>query len=118
MHNHSTSFVFVLVVLIIGLGSANFDFIALSRYFMAQAGSAIGVSASVPPNPFNTLAKQIKEKEDELNLRERDVNAREQALEKGKERGFLVYGSFGMLLLLVMANFYLDYKRRNFELRV
>lgn len=117
MHTYITSLVFLSLVFVWGVGSGDFDFVVVGKYFLAQAGSAIGVTASVPPNPFNTLAQQLKEKEDGLELKEKALNEREKAMEQGN-MNYIVYGSLGVLSLLVMANFYLDYKRRNSDLNV
>ena len=114
MSHSTTSLFFLFIMLFMGLASADFDFLAIGNYFLAQTGSAIGVSVSVPPNPFNTLAQQLQEKEDSLHFRERDLEAKEKKLtEDGKNlSGKFVYVVLGLLTILVSVNFYLDYKRR------
>src|ERR1051326_5527741 len=52
-----------------------------SRALLADQMNAItSVSASVPENPYNTLAKQLDDKTQELNTREAGIAATEQAL--------------------------------------
>lgn len=93
---------------------------AIGRYLVAQVGSAIGVTVSVPPNPFNTLAQQLKEKESALSDREKKLQAKESALETEINKGqsnqnkTLIYLAAvgGILLALILANFYFDYRRR------
>ena len=84
-------------------------------------GAAIGVSAAVPPNEFNSLVAQFTEREKELDARAAALSAREQALlseldARQKDRMKLVYtflfGFTFLLLLLVLVNYYLDYHRQ------
>ena len=94
----------------------------VGNYFLAQAVS--GMSATVSPNPINTLAQQLKEKELQLKSKEEAIDRRELFLEqklmaelaeKEKEgrRNILIFlgiASFA-LLSLISLNFYLDWKR-------
>jgi len=83
--------------------------------------NVIGVSLSVPENPYNTLAEQLSQKERELGKKEQMINEREVALSGGitVPNNIIVYGaviSF-ILFVLVVLNFYLDWirtKRPNF----
>ncbi len=93
---------------------------AVGRYLMAEIGSTIGVNVAVPPNPFNTLAEQLKskevalaEKEQALTRQGAALESRAQAEERG-ERRTLGYAAAvgGVLLALISLNFYLDYRRR------
>jgi hypothetical protein len=88
------------------------------KYFGAQVGSAIGVSVSVEPNPFSQLAQQLKEKEIQLQEKEKILAQRETEL---RDRDFLgggkiilglISGLLIILFILILLNFYLDYKRR------
>jgi hypothetical protein len=83
--------------------------------------NVIGVSASVPPNPENTVAAQLAQKEKELNARDQALSAREQAIlseldaqAKAREEKVYVYLFLITVLLfgLLAVNFYLDHKRR------
>lgn len=109
MSNTRTSFVFVVVVMFLGLMSFNFDLLSAGRYFLAQAGSSIGVNASVPPNPFNTLAQQLQDKEDELNAREQNLADKENNLNTPSLR--FVYIATGALSFLFLTHLYFDFKR-------
>jgi len=88
------------------------------KYLGAQAGSTIGVSVSVSENPFNTLAQQLKEKEIKLQEKEKELLKKETALKKenissqGKIILSLISGLLIILFILILINFYLDYKRR------
>jgi hypothetical protein len=78
------------------------------------AGSGATLSAIVPANPYNTLAQQLADKEQELNDREAMLAERE-ANDIGPSAG----GIFGVLsfvfslilLALIGVNFYLDSRR-------
>jgi len=88
----------------------------LSKFIGAKVGSAIGMTISVPENPINKLALELKQKEAGLNEREQDLNEREKALAKASALNDNLYifmgGGIIVLFILVLMNFYLDYKRR------
>ena len=80
------------------------------------ADASIGLSASVPANPYNTIAAQLDQKAATLNQREADL-AKLQAQVADKNAAGTLWGiaSFAMslvLLGLVAFNFYLDTRRR------
>ncbi len=93
-----------------------------SRYVGARFTAAVGISstASVPPNPFNTLALQLKQKEEELARREQLVEAKAAAIEspeyilRNRVIWVLIILVFS-LIVLVLFNFYLDFRRRRQE---
>ncbi len=80
------------------------------------ASVEVGATASVAPNPYNTVAKQLSDKERLLDQRERDILAQESA-KSDSSLGFksnLPLYSFIMsmvLALLVAVNFYFDLRR-------
>lgn len=83
----------------------------------AKFSKAIGMNVSVPENPFNKLALQLKEKEAGLNEREKSLDAKEKALleEKPPLKNWPLWGmGFGIVILffLVLTNFYLDFYNR------
>lgn len=93
----------------------------IMKYFGAQVGSSIGVvSVSVSENPFNTLAQQLEEKEAQLQEKEKTLEQRETGLEKKgfSEEGRIILGlTSGLLitlLILILLNFYFDYKRTKY----
>jgi len=113
---------FLLTVLaIISQAVFNASPMAIGKYFIAQLGSGIGITTSVPPNPFNTLAQQLKEKELALLDKEKELQQEEAALGEKIDKELatqnknflylLIIG--GILLTLILFNFYFDYKRRS-----
>jgi hypothetical protein len=79
------------------------------------ANAAVGVSIGVEPNPYNTLASQLSDKEKELEAREDRILALEasvsdaRSLETYLAAGSLVLSIF--LFALVALNFYRDARR-------
>lgn len=73
------------------------------------------VSAEVPVTPENTLAKQLKEKELELNEREQKLKAKDAYLSKNftPTPGTIrtLYFSLIILAILLIINFIMDLKR-------
>ena len=85
-----------------------------------QAGSAIGMTAAVEPNPYSDLAQQLAVKESELSSRERAVAQQEEIAaasaeaRRTAEQVTLTYLGFGggFLLVLIAVNYYFDYRRK------
>ena len=96
--------------------------IQVGKYIGARFGSSVGVSTSVPENPFNKLAADLKNKENRLVQKENELNEREQTLVAGSDdqqsQLLLVLGA-GIIVLfcLVLLNYYLDYQRQKREAR-
>lgn len=109
---------YFLVVLTIGLFYyAGLNPIDIGRFLGAKMGSAVGMSMSVSENPLNRLALDLKEKEATLNLRENQLKQREDDLNNQKmnaQMKLIIVLSIGVvaLFILILANYYLDYKRR------
>lgn len=107
----------IIVALVLMQVTFNASPLAISIYLLAQ----IGVSVSVEPNPFNTLAGQLQEKEEALlekegNLIERENFLTERTMEgRSKKNSTLIYllAVAGVLLILILLNFYLDYRRKS-----
>jgi len=90
---------------------------AVIRYLAAQAQSAIGMNASVPANPINTLAKQLNERKEGILEKEKELDQREEIIQgqiRKEQEKTLVYllATGGVLLFLIVLNFYFDYRRR------
>lgn len=88
-----------------------------SVFIGARFSRAIGMSVSVPENPFNKLALELKQKETKLDAREKELDARELSLltEKKKKTDWVLWGMGGgiiILFILVLMNFYLDFLNR------
>lgn len=91
-----------------------------AQSMMASAG--VGIFVGVEPNPYNTLAQQLEEKEAELSEREREVLA----LERGvfADSSFVSSNTMAtyslglsfLLFILLGSNFYMDWKRGRKEL--
>ncbi len=77
--------------------------------------TAVGATAGVDPNPINTLAQQLKEKETSLDQREQVLSQiEERIVAKNSSNNMIAFMSLGgslLLFLLVGLNFYLDTKR-------
>jgi hypothetical protein len=101
-------------------------FVALSIYgnlslgpkeFARELGAAVGASAGVLPNEYNTLAQSLLKKEAEVNQRaaalaEREAAVMRQGDEKSTKLVFVVLSVGGLLLVLILLNFYLDWRRK------
>lgn len=92
---------------------------AIVHYLLAQIGSSVGISLTVPENPFNTWAKQLQEKEE--NLQQREAMLIELLNKTEKEAKILL--SLILVLLIVLffllfLNFYFDYQSRKFLKKV
>lgn len=79
------------------------------------ANAAVGVSMGVEPNPYNTLALQLSDKEKELVVREERILALEAELGDARSlETYLATGSLALSVLLfalVGLNFYRDARR-------
>ncbi len=82
--------------------------------------SVIGIGAAIPDNEFNSLAQALEQKQTELTEREKSLIAREEALGReyretiaaNNKLTLIVLGIVSLvLILLVLFNFYLDWKR-------
>lgn len=86
------------------------------KYLGAQIGSSVGVSLTVPENPFNKWARQLQEKEKELNLRERALN---EAFLKAQQESKIILTAILVLIIilffLLLLNFYFDFKSRKIQ---
>jgi len=110
-------FAFILISSLYSLGVNPMD---LGKFIGAKFTYAIGVSTStsVPANPFNSLALQLQEKQKMLDQRERDLNQKEVNLNSGgllSQRAllYLLISGVVVLFVLILMNFYFDYRRRH-----
>lgn len=86
---------------------------AIFKYLIAQIGSSVGVSLTVPENPFNNLVKQFQEKEMELKEREEKVNEMLMKIERESRIILsLILILIIILFFLLLLNFYFDYRTR------
>lgn len=87
--------------------------LAVLRYLFAQIGSSVGVSLTVPENPFNTWAKQLQEKEAQLQEKEKLIN--ELLVSSQRESKFILVAILVLMIILfflLLLNFYFDWKSR------
>lgn len=78
------------------------------------AGAGESLSASVPLNPYNSLAEQLAAKEQSLNEREAELDVETRASNLPSTADMFGFVSFALslfLLVLVGVNFYLDSRR-------
>jgi len=92
---------------------------SIGRYLLAQ----VGLSASAPPNQFNTLAQQLENRRQDLDAREQSLKQREAAFADAQRKEInttLPYVVAGMciLLFLILLNYYLDWQKRRVTERV
>jgi len=91
--------------------------ISLGQFVGAQFGDAVGMEVSIPQNPFNKLAAQLEEKEERLAQKEKALDKREQAL-AAEQTGapktiiWVLAAGIAVLFVLILVNYYLDWKRR------
>jgi cell shape-determining protein MreC len=81
-----------------------------------QLGSVVGMYAAVESNEYNTLAQQLREQQEALDLREQQLNEQQAVIEKeirqNNSSSTWLIGSIGVLLLgLVLLNYYFDWRR-------
>ncbi len=109
-------------IFVLGLVSAQVS--AFPNRIDRQLALVTGINAAVAPNPINTLADQLSQKEQTLTEREQALQQQESSLrtmlqdEMAKERQTLLWEvsvAIGVLLVLIGINYYLDFLRRNGE---
>ena len=85
----------------------------LADHAERYAANVIGVGASVAPNELNVITAELTRREQELALREREIDAR--AVDPTFTlpiRDFILSGILLLLLSLIVLNYILDYRRR------
>jgi len=99
--------------------SRNTSAVRVGEQVVRQLASPVGVSAGVAQNGLNTLAQELREKEQLLLARENELGidasmlrARILAQENRETRLFILsLIASSLLFLLITWNFYLDYRR-------
>ncbi len=114
---HKLRIYFLLFISLMFMIQVGLNPIDTGVFMGAKFGKAIGMAVSVPENPFNKLALQLKEKEAGLDAREEALNTREQALLVERKEAFSwpLWGmGIGIIILffLIITNFYLDFYNR------
>lgn len=79
----------------------------------AEMGSATGAQVLVEENPYNQVAQQLAEKEEELDQREEELGVLlDEREEDNRSVTRLILALFFVLFILLASNFYLDFKAR------
>lgn len=89
--------------------------IEIGRFTGASIGSAVGITVGVPENPFNKIALQLKEKEENLNERERVLDQRETEfinVKNNNKQLYFIASGIVVLFILIILNFFFDYRRK------
>lgn len=86
------------------------------RHLAAEMGGATGAQVLVEENPYNQVAQQLAEKEEELEEREEELGVLldERETESNSTLN-LILGLVIVLFILLVSNFYLDFKARKRE---
>lgn len=84
----------------------------------AEMGAATGAQVLVEENPYNQVAQQLAQKEEELDQREEELGVLlEEREDENQSVVRLILALFFVLFILLASNFYLDFKaRKNKEL--
>jgi len=106
------AFILIYFLLILGINPVD-----VGKFIGAKFGSAVGMSISVPENPFNRLALQLKEKEERLVQKEQELNQKESELDSANNFSqnklvFILMVGIIILFVLVLLNYYFDYRRK------
>ena len=112
--------VFFALVLVWQMSVQNVSLTSLAVSAYQNLAAISSMSATIPPNPYNSLALQFDQKQQELTTREQQLAEREAALNAKVEEAsaanrmltITVLGGVTILLLiLILLNFYFDVKR-------
>ena len=80
--------------------------------FINNVESGVNATAGVASNTYNLLALQLKNKELNLNDKERLIREQETGLNKSNRGFFIIILMFVVVLfVLIVLNFYFDYRR-------
>jgi len=111
------SFIIVWFLFILGLNP-----VSITKLIGTKIGSAVGFSVGVKENSFNKLALQLQEKEERLVEKEETLERIEAELKKRssfRENKLVLIMILGIaiLFILILLNYYFDYKKRKGDLK-
>jgi hypothetical protein len=113
---HELKIIFAALIIANLLMLAGKNPLDLAAFIGSKIGSAIGISSSVTPNPYNSVALQLKEKEARLDGLDTELKAREARLDaqlvSQRTVIYALAGMVGLLFVLVLFNFYQDGRRK------
>jgi predicted PurR-regulated permease PerM len=77
------------------------------------AAASVSTTVGVPANPINSLAEQLKEKSAQLDVQQQHIQELQHSLSSGSNDtlGFYSFIASIFVLLLVVVNFYFDWRR-------
>ena len=114
---HQLRFYLFILIVVGFFGTLGLNPIDISKFVGVKIGQAVGMSITVKENPFNKLALQLKNKENSLDEREKTLDLREKNLSAVNYRQnaiiYILAGGIVILFLLIVINFFLDFKRRH-----
>ncbi len=75
--------------------------------------AAVGVSAAISPNPYNSVAQQLVDKEARLNREQADLAAQQRIAASAPSSKYAFYSLCVSVLLFILVgiNFYFDIRR-------
>ncbi|OHA07751.1 MAG: hypothetical protein A2934_00305 [Candidatus Sungbacteria bacterium RIFCSPLOWO2_01_FULL_47_10] len=97
------------------------DPVSLAYYSFRNLASAIGVGAGVSENPYNFLAQNLKEKEEQLAQKERELDSLQTKIGNGGSVIEIVRGDRTLMILLfsnilffaaLIGHLWLDHQQR------
>lgn len=121
-HIHHWRLFFLAAITMLFLVYAQINPLDIGYFMSIKMGRAVGMTTSVPENPFNKLALQLEEKSDRLDLRESELENREASLENSvidSQKKLLIFVAIGIVVLfiLILFNFYYDWYRQKRRLK-
>lgn len=118
-HVHNLRIFFSALILVCFLSVIGLNPVDIGKYIGLKIVKAVDKStatASIEPNPYNTLAKQLRDKQLALNDREQVLTDKEaELLRINAGQNKIIFGlAAGIIILfiLISMNYYLDYRRR------
>ncbi len=118
-HVHNLRIFFSALILVCFLSVIGLNPVDIGKYIGLKIVRAVDKStatASIEPNPYNTLAKQLRDKQLALNDKEQVLTDKEaELLRINAGQNKIIFGlAAGIIILfiLISMNYYLDYRRR------
>lgn len=74
--------------------------------------NVVGMNAAVEPNEINTMSADLNKRADQLDLREREIDARARGnIFTNPTVMYMLIAILSLQLMLIVANYILDYRR-------
>lgn len=118
-HIHNLRIFFLALILVCFMSVIGLNPVDIGKYIglkIVQAVDKSTATATIEPNPYNTLAKQLKDKQATLDNREHTLTEKEAELLRinAGQNKIIIALAIGIIILflLISFNYFLDYKRR------